>query len=84
MKPILIRILAAGLLIAIGSLPGCHSGNETRETETASMTESRSISESVTDQATIETKEETVVEPVTDAVYPDGETNPDWPYSPGV
>ncbi len=23
-------------------------------------------------------------EPVTDATYPDGESNPDWPYSPGV
>ncbi len=37
------------------------------------------------DESVSESEAPTVpAEPVTDATYPDGESNPDWPYSPGV
>ncbi len=82
--------LLALLLLLLGTV-ACQGSDSSTDTEapaasdtvaaTSMSDESTSEPSAPTDTAEAATRP---AEPATDAVYPDGEQNPDWPYSPGV
>ncbi len=82
---------AATLLLLISVLSACRETDSLAATDSSATSDTSAASNTAgisdTDRETGSDQSETAtegVEPTTDAVYPDGETNPDWPYSPGV
>ncbi len=91
--------ILGSLLLLLSLLTACHTpdtpaettANATGDTTAAEPTDTDDM-ETVTGNPAASDESDTATEtapshpsePTTDAAYPDGEQNPDWPYSPGV